>query len=62
MAIDTRRKRMSALRHVVRNLLPLPDGSVNAGDRAMLAGLYGGVHDSEAGGGGGGSAYWPFYE
>ncbi len=61
MAVDTARKRASALNMLGGYLLPIPDGSVNVGDRAMMVDQYTGLVDAEVGGGGGGSLYWWYY-
>lgn len=55
MAIDTADKRSSAIETSIpwRGRLPLPDGSVNLGDRQQVALLYRGI---VASGGGGGAA------
>lgn len=46
MAVDTARKRYSMMRFGMAASIPLvfvPDGTVNADDRAMLLGLYNGI-------------------
>jgi hypothetical protein len=49
MAVDTRKKRASALNvgGAVPVTLPTPDGEIDAGDRRHLAGLYSGLEDEE---------------
>lgn len=49
MAIDTAKKRASALGVGQVGTVPLPDGQIDAGDRAQLAGAYRGFADAGAG-------------
>lgn len=43
MPIDSRKKRLSALSFGSDDLLPDPDGTIDAGDRLTLLGLYSGI-------------------
>ena len=43
MAIDTAAKRLSALNFGRGILLPAPDGTIDAGDKATLLNLYSGI-------------------
>lgn len=47
MAIDTEDKRASAPNHFLFNILPVPDGSVNASDRSQFS-IYCGIITSSA--------------
>jgi len=54
MAIDTRNRRASVigLDLLALRVLPSPDGTIDAGDRAQLAGKYRGTFEAAAGGAG----------
>lgn len=48
MSVDSAAKRMGVLDVNVPSLLPAPDGTIDAGDRAQLLGLY--RHADDGGG------------
>lgn len=54
MAISTRDRRASVIGRRLWFLrrLPVPDGTINRGDRQQVAGLYRNIPDDGAGGGG----------